>query len=69
MLVGRVSLGILGGVVLPWIAVAVLAGSTTSPGPGLIFAAAALVVAAAELLERRLFFLASVAPRMPGMAR
>jgi formate dehydrogenase iron-sulfur subunit len=70
MLMGRVALGLLGGVVLPWIAVAVLTASTTTPpGPGLLLATAVLVVTAGELLERRLFFLASVAPRMPGMVR
>lgn len=70
MLSGRIALGLLGGVVLPWAAVFVLKGSTTTPaGPGFMLATATIVTIGAELIERRLFFLASVAPRMPGMAR
>jgi hypothetical protein len=70
MLSGRIALGLLGGMVLPWAAVFVLEGSTTTPaGPGFMLATATIVTIAAELIERRLFFLASVAPRMPGMAR
>ena len=70
LLVGRVVLGLLGAVVLPLIALAMLRStdpSTTGSGGLLVFALLATV--ASELLERRLFFLASVAPRMPGMLR
>lgn len=37
--------------------------------PSIVLALAALVLAAGELQERRLFFLASIAPRMPGSPR
>jgi hypothetical protein len=70
-LVARVGLGALGGLVLPGIAVAALSTDEAAVGgwPGALFAVSAVVVTAAELLERRLFFLASVTPRMPGTAR
>ena len=66
----RVALGLVGGVALPWIGVAALASATSVEVGGIVvIAIATLVTVAAELIERRLFFLASVAPRMPGMAR
>lgn len=70
MLAWRVTLGIIGGIALPWIGVAALGSSTSVEiGIGLVLAVATIVTVAAEMVERRLFFLASVAPRMPGMAR
>jgi hypothetical protein len=66
----RVTLGLLGGIVLPWLGVATLtSGPTVEVETGVVLALATVVTVAAELVERRLFFLASVAPRMPGMAR
>jgi hypothetical protein len=66
----RIVLGLVGGVALPWIAVSGLTSVAAVPAaPGLLFALGAVVAAGGELIERRLFFLASVAPRMPGMAR
>jgi DMSO reductase anchor subunit len=57
-LLARVVLGLAGGVVVPLI---VLAGAPVA-------ALGLLLVVAAELLERRLFFMAVAAPRMPGIA-
>jgi formate dehydrogenase iron-sulfur subunit len=66
----RVTLGLLGGIVLPWLGVATLtSAATVGIETGVVLALATIVTVAAELIERRLFFLASVAPRMPGMAR
>ncbi|HEY6533843.1 MAG TPA: DmsC/YnfH family molybdoenzyme membrane anchor subunit [Acidimicrobiales bacterium] len=66
----RVMLGVLGGILVPWIGVAALVSApTVSIEAGVLLAAATVIAVAAELIERRLFFLASVAPRMPGMAR
>ena len=64
-----VVLGLLGGVVLPWIAVAVLAASPiTPPGrrAGCLAVAAARRDVAASCRERRLFFLASVGAAHAG---
>ncbi|HEX7132460.1 MAG TPA: DmsC/YnfH family molybdoenzyme membrane anchor subunit [Iamia sp.] len=47
-----------------------LAGAAAAPGEsGIVLAVAGLVVLVGEHQDRRLFFLASVAPRMPGSPR
>ncbi len=64
----RLAFGLLGAAVLP----PVLAGGLDSrgftlPGPALLWTAASLsLILAGELLERHLFFVTAVAPRMPG---
>lgn len=65
----RFAAGIVGGLALPAGLVAWLAQSTSLPHPGILMAAAALVLAlnfVGELTERYLFFAAVVAPKMPG---
>jgi formate dehydrogenase iron-sulfur subunit len=70
LLVLRLALAGLGGVLLPLVALSILADPHAGgAGPGGVLVAALVVATLAELLERRLFFLASVTPRMPGMAR
>lgn len=61
----RLALGLLGGGLLPFL----LAGIPASalPGPALPWTALALLlIAGGELLERHLFFVTAIAPRMPG---
>jgi len=70
LLAGRIVLGLLGAVVLPLISLAMLRSTDPSPtGSGVLLLCALVATVVSELLERRLFFLASVAPRMPGMLR
>ncbi|MBI3838568.1 MAG: dimethyl sulfoxide reductase anchor subunit [Planctomycetia bacterium] len=66
----RFGLGAVGGLALPAL---LLQSQTFRPGPGFSDQAIALIVSglflaslAGELLERYLFFVAAVAPRMPG---
>jgi DMSO reductase anchor subunit len=64
----RFALGLLGGVILPW---ALLNESPTASG-ATWFATVTAVFALSligELLERTLFFMTAVAPRMPGAIR
>jgi DMSO reductase anchor subunit len=63
---GRLGLGIIGGVLLPWLVVSLMAlGMVTTP---IIVLTSVLwvLVLAAELGERSLFFSAVSVPRMPG---
>jgi formate dehydrogenase iron-sulfur subunit len=70
LLVLRLALAALGGVLLPLVALSILSEPHTgTAGPGGVLVAALVLATLAELIERRLFFLASVTPRMPGMAR
>jgi Fe-S-cluster-containing dehydrogenase component/DMSO reductase anchor subunit len=55
----RIALGVAGGILLPGLAL------LNAPAPTLAAAAFALCVAG-ELIERHLFFVAEVAPKMPG---
>ena len=58
----RVMCSLAGGIVLPLLA------AFTSHSPVLLFVAAAVFCLAGELIERHLFFVAEVAPKMPGGA-
>lgn len=61
----RISLGLLGGVLLPW---GLLSGDWSTVSPGIVIACGLswLLLVAGELAERYLFFAAVVANRMPG---
>jgi formate dehydrogenase iron-sulfur subunit len=70
LLLAHITLAAIGGVLLPLVALASLSTPTESvAGTGAVLVVALVVASASELVERRLFFLASVTPRMPGMAR
>ena len=63
----RFALGLLGGVLLPW---ALLNESASSGATWLATVAAVFVMSlVGELLERTLFFMTAVGPRMPGAIR
>ena len=65
----RVGLGLLGPVVLGAVAASSLAGGSPGIAPGVVLALATVVAVVGEYQDRRLFFLASAAPRMPGAPR
>lgn len=58
----RFALGALGGVLLPLVALSGVVG----PAPSALAAVALALVLGGELIERHVFFVAGVAPRMPG---
>ncbi|HLU69236.1 MAG TPA: hypothetical protein VKZ88_00535, partial [Fibrobacteria bacterium] len=61
----RIALGLLGAGALPFVLSGVLA--IPLPGPALLWPTLSLLlIAGGELLERHLFFVTAVAPRMPG---
>jgi hypothetical protein len=65
----RFFVGLVGGVLLPWLLVSRAATAASGDSLFLILASvlAVFVGAAGELLERYLFFTAVVAPKMPGV--
>lgn len=65
----RIGLGILGAVLLATIAASSLADGSGAIAPGIVLAGATVVAVAGDYHDRRLFFLACVAPRMPGPPR
>ena len=63
----RLGLGVVGGLALPLVYLAIAGGPDVGDGLRAGLAAAILVASlASELLERHLFFVAAAAPRMPG---
>lgn len=65
----RFGCGVLGGVVLPCLAMGQTAESSEPMSRVVVIAATAVALLAGELLERYLFFAAAAAPRMPGAIR
>lgn len=61
----RIALGALGGVAGP-ILVVIVAADSTRAGAAALAGASATALVCAEIIARRQFFAASVAPRMPG---
>jgi DMSO reductase anchor subunit len=65
----RFAIGMIGGVLLPVLLIAVAASGSDDPRDVVLSVALTIIFAAClvgELLERYLFFTAVVAPRMPG---
>lgn len=63
----RFAAGLIGGVALPLVSLAIADGPDVGDGFRIALAAAALaVLVIGEALERHLFFVAAAAPRMPG---
>ncbi|WLD12040.1 DmsC/YnfH family molybdoenzyme membrane anchor subunit [Planctellipticum variicoloris] len=66
--IGRFTLGVLGGLVLPWMMLQETAQTSASTWVVLVGLTFGLSLAG-ELAERTLFFMTAVAPRMPGAVR
>ncbi len=65
--IARFALGLLGGIILPW---SLLAAGSDSPAKWVATVSTIFLMSlAGELLERTLFFMTAVAPRMPGAVR
>jgi formate dehydrogenase iron-sulfur subunit len=65
----RFALGVAGGVILPFVLCALPARDFETPLAVVVAALSLLLALAGELVERRLFFSAMSAPRMPGALR